>query len=181
MRRSLAYIIVLAIFLLAERGTVLGMFGLSGGPKAMTAGTCHERNGLPDSNCTPGSADPRVKQDNIMSTICISGYTKTVRPSTSYTAPLKILSIEEYGYADKNVSDYEYDHMVPLEIGGNATDTRNLWAEPEYGPYSFHDKDGFENYLHRMVCGGKMNLSEAQREIATDWVYYWEDAGEPKG
>jgi hypothetical protein len=44
---------------------------------------------LPDSSCTPGSYNPDVTQSNIHSTICVSGWTDTVRPSTSYTNPLK--------------------------------------------------------------------------------------------
>ena len=45
---------------------------------------------LPDPKCTPGATDPRVTQSNIQSTICVPGYTKTVRPSTSVTDPIKI-------------------------------------------------------------------------------------------
>src|SRR5579872_5329391 len=47
--------------------------------------TCHEKNGLPDPTCTPGSIDPAVTQATILSTICVNGYTKTVRPPVSYT------------------------------------------------------------------------------------------------
>ncbi|MGW4994883.1 hypothetical protein ACWEQ3_46110 [Streptomyces mirabilis] len=38
---------------------------------------------LPDSSCTPGSYNPNVTQSNIHSTICVSGWTATVRPPTS--------------------------------------------------------------------------------------------------
>ena len=30
--------------------------------------------------------------------------------------------------------------------------------------------DNVENYLHDQVCAGRMNLFEAQRAIATDWL-----------
>jgi hypothetical protein len=62
---------------------------------------------LPDSSCTPGSYNPDVTQSNISSTICVSGWTATVRPSTSYTNPLKAQGIIDYGYSDTNMSDYE--------------------------------------------------------------------------
>ncbi len=71
------------------------------------------------------------------------------------------------------------DHLVPLEIGGNPSSVANLWPEPGYGQYNFHVKDGFENYLHNAVCSDQMNLSEAQHEIATDWVTYWKKVGQP--
>jgi hypothetical protein len=140
---------------------------------------CHNVGGLPDPICTPGSIDPNVTQNNIGTTICVSGYTQTVRPSTSWTNPRKIQSIKDYGYIDTNTSDFEYDHLISLEIGGAPKDTKNLWPEPYYGLYNSHDKDGFENYLHRQVCSGAMSLAEAQNEISTNWVSYWIKAGEP--
>ena len=33
-----------------------------------------------------------------------------------------------------------------------------------------HEKDKVENYLHDQVCSGAMPLSEAQKEIATNWL-----------
>jgi hypothetical protein len=41
---------------------------------------CHLNSGLPDSKCTPGSTNAAVTQNNIKDTICVRGYTKTVRP-----------------------------------------------------------------------------------------------------
>jgi hypothetical protein len=120
-------------------------------------------------------------QANIQSTVCVSGYTATIRPSSSYTDKLKVQSISLYGYADKNLSSYEEDHLIPLEIGGGPTSVANLWAEPHSGKHSSLQKDGFENYLHAEVCSGKMPLATAQAQIATDWVKYWLAAGSPKG
>ncbi|MEU1596054.1 hypothetical protein ABZ468_25155 [Streptomyces sp. NPDC005708] len=48
------------------------------------ASTCsHARLPLLDSSCTPGAYNPDVTQSNIHSTICVSGWTATVRPPTS--------------------------------------------------------------------------------------------------
>lgn len=38
---------------------------------------------LPIHSATPGAIDPIVTQENIGSTICVVGYTKTVRPPVS--------------------------------------------------------------------------------------------------
>jgi hypothetical protein len=141
--------------------------------------TCHIINeDLPDPQCTPGAINPAVTQDNIKNTICVPGYTKTVRPPVSYTTPLKIKLMQSYGFTDSR-SNYELDHLISLEIGGNPSDVRNLWPEPGYGQYNFHIKDRFENYLHNAVCNGSMRLSDAQKEIATDWLSSWKKTGQP--
>jgi hypothetical protein len=119
-----------------------------------------------------------VTQDNIKKTICVPGYSRTVRPPVSYTTPLKIKLMQSYGFTDSR-SNYEFDHLISLEIGGNPKDVRNLWPEPGYGQYNFHIKDRFENYLHKQVCSGAMILSDAQKEIATDWISSWKKAGQP--
>jgi hypothetical protein len=136
---------------------------------AAVAGECHSVNGLPDPICTPGVADPRVTQDNILTTICVSGYTTKVRPSSRYTDALKVVQIKAYGYADTKLADYEEDHLIPLELGGNPTDSRNLWPEPLSGVYAATKKDGVENSLHTKVCAGLMTLAAAQAAIATNW------------
>jgi hypothetical protein len=89
-----------------------------------------------------------------------------VRPPAKYTNALKVQQIAEYGYTDTNVRDYEEDHFIPLELGGNPTDRENLW--PELGP-STNPKDIVEGKLHRLVCSGQMTLSDAQQRIRTNW------------
>lgn len=136
---------------------------------AMAPGQCHSVNGLPDPVCTPGVADPRVTQANILTTICVSGYTSKVRPSTAYTNGLKVEQMKAYGYTDTNLADYEEDHLIPLEIGGHPTDPKNLWPEPRTGAHPATQKDGVENSLHNKVCSGLMTLAAAQVAIAKNW------------
>jgi len=124
----------------------------------------------PNPAIAPGAVDPRVTQDTISQTICVAGYTKTVRPPVSYTDPLKVQQIGQYGYVDTSVTAYEEDHIVPLELGGAPADAKNLWPEP-YAPVpGAHQKDRVETYLHRQVCSGAMTLAAAQQAIETDWV-----------
>lgn len=82
------------------------------------------------------------------------GWTKTVRPPLSYTAPLKIKQIGQYGYSDTKTADYEEDHLVPLELGGAPRDPKNLWPEPRYGGKPAASKDSVENKLKVAVCNG---------------------------
>ena len=52
-----------------------------------------------------------MTQANIDSTICVSGYTKTVRPPESVTEPEKLASMAAYGDTD-SAHNYEYDHLI---------------------------------------------------------------------
>ena len=140
-------------------------------PPTVVASThCNSVNGLPDPICTPGVVDPRVIQDNISTTICVRGYTKTVRPPLNYTHDLKVRQIAEYGYADTNLADYEEDHLIPLELGGHPTDPKNLWPQSRAGDYPAAMKDRVENSLHSKVCAGVMTLAAAQAAIASNWA-----------
>jgi hypothetical protein len=127
----------------------------------------------PDPARTPGATNPDITQDNIRETICNPRWsTKSVRPPAAYTNQLKIEQIREYGYSDSALKDYEEDHFIPLELGGNPTDPKNLWPEP-FGTSvpdgGAHSKDKVENYLHAEVCAGSLTLEQAQREITEDW------------
>lgn len=139
-------------------------------------GTCKlgSRDGqpLPDPKCTPGAVNPAVRQDNIDETICKTGWTKTVRPPTSKTNPMKAASARSYAIASDQKG--EYDHLVSLELGGAPDDPRNLWVEP--GPIP-NPKDAVENKLHQAVCSGLIPLATAQKAIATNWVTAFDDAG----
>src|SRR5947208_5678057 len=114
---------------------------------------------LADPVRTPGVLNPDVTQANIRSTICRHGWTATIRPPTSYTNALKRKQMRQYGEAG-SLSDYQEDHLISLELGGNPTDPRNLWPEP-YPRAS--DVDRLENELNRLVCAGRISLAEGQR------------------
>lgn len=140
------------------------------------AGSCHQRGtgiyARPDARCTPGALNPDVTQASIATTICRGGWTATVRPPASITATEKRASMRAYGDGP-SASAYEYDHYVPLELGGAVNDARNLWPEPDYpmrAGFYLNPKDRLERVLNRQVCGGRMTLSRAQRLIASDWV-----------
>lgn len=119
---------------------------------------------LPDPACTPGAVDDTVTQDNIGSTICVSGYTTKIRPPASATDKVKQTMYGDYGLSDGTAS--ELDHLVSLELGG-SNDARNLWVEPGKIP---NPKDTVENTLHKAVCDHKVTLAAAQQAIAADWT-----------
>jgi hypothetical protein len=137
------------------------------GQTTKTAG-CAATNGLPDTACTPGGVSPAVTQDTIHSTICVSGYSASVRPPESVTNKIKKERLVAYGDAG-SMSDYELDHLISLELGGCPDCVANLWPEPYNILLGAHQKDKVENYLHKEVCNGTITLRDAQETIATDW------------
>jgi hypothetical protein len=121
---------------------------------------------LPDPRCTPGSIDPAVTQADIHSTICKSGYTRTVRPPEGQTERFKkYVAFPAYGLSWPRES--ELDHEVPLELGG-SNDATNLW--PEVGKPSGNPKDQVEDALNRAVCDGQVTLTAAQNAISSNWT-----------
>ena len=116
-----------------------------------------------DPRRTPGVLNPDVTQATIRTTICVTGWTRTVRPPTDYTNALKLKQLRAYGLRGPP-SAYQEDHLISLELGGDPTDPRNLWPEP----YPRAAKvDTIENELNAQVCSGALTLMEAQeRESA---------------
>ena len=132
---------------------------------------CTANQILQDPACTPGAV--LITNTSI---VCKVGYTKTVRDVSEATKK-KVFS--EYGIPYSQHSNYEVDHLISLEIGG-GNDISNLWPENSKITDGSLTKDKFENYLHAQVCGGKMTIAEAQKEISTNWlVFYKNDTTTP--
>lgn len=125
----------------------------------------------------PGATNPNITQANITDTICNPNWsTKSIRPPASYTTALKKKQLVEFGYADTKLADYEEDHLVSLELGGDPKDPNNLWPEKYTASVAdggARSKDQVENELHREVCAGTITLAQAQTIITTDWYAFY--------
>ena len=77
---------------------------------------------------------------------------------------------ENYGADYRRAEEYELDFLITPELGGTA-DLRNLWPQP-YGStqWNAYVKDELELLFRRLVCEGTIDISTAQREMATDWI-----------
>lgn len=137
------------------------------GVQQKTAG-CRPVNGLPDSACTPGAV-----LNATVSQICQSGYASSVR---NVPTSEKNQVYAEYGISHHATGDFEVDHLISLELGG-SNDIANLWPEAALPKPGFHEKDKVENYLHDQVCSGAISLSNAQHEIATNWLAVYQRMG----
>ena len=109
---------------------------------------------------TPGALNPDVTQANILTTICVRGWTRTIRPPSDYTSRLKLEQMRAYGVGG-SPRKFQEDHLISLELGGHPTDPRNLWPEPY--PRAA-EVDQIENELNAKVCSGELTLAQAQQK-----------------
>ena len=107
---------------------------------------------------TPGVLNPDVTQATIGTTICVQGWTRSIRPPTEYTTELKLRQMRAYRETG-SPSAYQEDHLISLELGGHPTDPRNLWPEPYPRAANV---DAIENDLNAQVCSGSLTLAQAQ-------------------
>jgi len=113
--------------------------------------------------------NPDVTEDTIGQTICVPGYTSSVRPSSSYTNSVKAKLLRENGINESMMRYYELDHIVPLALGGHPRKPGNLALQPWDGEHGAIRKDQLERRLQILVCRGELKLSDAQACIAQDW------------
>ena len=130
-------------------------------------------NGLPipDRVCTPGAVGDRVTQATVTTTICVPNWTATIRPSLKVTEPVKTAAMLAYGIPRAQRGKVEFDHLVPLSLGG-ADDTANLWPQLSDLPGAgfANSKDTVERVLVAAVCHRVITLDQARRAIVTDWT-----------
>jgi hypothetical protein len=171
-----AFIVVLLIAVfLYYRSKPGGARTVSHGPVSTPSVTARAgpEYAYPNLDLTPGAIDPTVTQDNIQSTICVPGYTRTVRPPERIARRLKLQIMEAYRRSG-DLKDYELDHFIPLELGGCPDCVTNLWPESYDPSFGAKQKDRVENHLHRQVCSGDISLKEGQDEIRNDWVQVYD-------
>lgn len=116
---------------------------------------------LPDTRLTPGATRPVTA-----SQICAGS------GPVEATPPLRMQQavFHEYGIDGAPPRAYEVDHLITPALGG-TDDIRNLWPEPYTSTeWNAHVKDELEDYLHDLVCGGKLDLATAQRDMASNWI-----------
>jgi anti-sigma factor RsiW len=130
--------------------------------RASTAVIPFEPGAVPDHGLTPG-ATRRVT----IGDVCSMADEDVVR---EVPMSLRQRVFQEYGIANARADDYEIDYLIAPGLGG-VEDIHNLWPEPYTSPmWNAHVKDALEEHLHQLVCAGKVDLSTAQNDIATDWI-----------
>lgn len=112
--------------------------------------------------------NPAVTQSNIRTTICVSGWTATIRPPDTYTTLLKLeqLAVMFPDLTPMQIRNtaklYEEDHILPLSSGGHPKSPKNLEPQLWSGKYGAHAKDVIELKVHKDICLGKLTLAQGQ-------------------
>jgi hypothetical protein len=116
---------------------------------------------IPDSRLTPGAtllvSRPAVcAQENIK--------------NKAVPVALQRKVFEQYGISGADPRAYEVDYLVTPALGG-ADDIHNLWPHSySHTVWNARVKDALEDRLRELVCDGSIDLSEAQSEIAANWI-----------
>ena len=116
----------------------------------------------PNHVLTPGAAR-RISLEKV----CSLSHEEVVKQVSPYQRQ-KVF--EEYGIPLDQADKYEVDYLITPGLGGDD-DLRNLWPEPYNTPtWNAHVKDTLEERLHELVCSHRLDLSEAQKAITSDWI-----------
>jgi hypothetical protein len=127
-----------------------------------SAGLTFATMAVPDHNLTPGATRPVS-----LGEVCSMPHEEVVRDVSS---SVRQEVFKEYGIVNPRAEDYEIDYLIAPGLGGTE-DIHNLWPEPATSSaWNAHVKDDLEERLHQLVCDGELDLSTAQRAIATDWI-----------
>lgn len=117
---------------------------------------------IPNLRLTPGFVRPMSLND-----VCTATYSDDAE---EVPASIRQEVFHEYHVNAQDSTPYALDYLVSPQLGGTA-DIRNLWPEPEgHTVWNMRAKDALEDHLHELVCQGKVDLTTAQRDLATNWI-----------
>lgn len=130
-----------------------------------SSGDVRDGGELPDPHCTPGSVG-EVKVD----LVCNPRFQSYHR--VDVTKP-RLAAMRAYGVRIEDSGVTEYDHRVPLSLGG-ANDVSNLWPQRSditgARPLYRNSKDAIEYTVWYAVCKRHtVALADAQRAFMGDW------------
>lgn len=120
----------------------------------LVAGTAHAQ-----------SLNPAVTPETIASTICVKGWTASVRPPYHETQVIKRDLLRAQGLDWSHAPEFQLDHTMPICLGGHPSDPANFQLQPIEEAYR---KDRIEWKACCLVCSGQITLADAQAAMV-DW------------
>ncbi len=118
---------------------------------------------LPNRSLTPGAV-----RNVALADLCQVVDDDDLDPVVSVPTQKTIFS--EYGIPpEQSRVNFQMDYLINPQLGG-VDDVRNLWPQPYSSEWNARAKDELERHLHQMVCDHKIELADAQREIAENWI-----------
>ena len=116
----------------------------------------------PDFSVTPGNictpTDPNFKEYRYPEHIAYC--------NRNVTKEMKLKVAASYNVPQSDWSKYEFDHLIPLGIGGDSS-IDNLWPQPR-GDSDSDGKDKLENELYNQMVAGTITQKAAVQKIY-DW------------
>jgi hypothetical protein len=79
------------------------------------------------------------------------------------TESMKEQAAAHYGIPKSDWGNYEFDHLIPLAIGGDSH-IDNVWPQP-HGPNGSYVKDRLEEQLYLQMKAGTITQAEAVQQI----------------
>ncbi|HXT01864.1 MAG TPA: hypothetical protein VN915_14410 [Elusimicrobiota bacterium] len=114
----------------------------------------------PDSSYTPGHlcspGDPNFKEYRYAEHIPYC--------NRNVTLQMKLTIAQHYGVPQADWNGYEFDHLIPLAIGGDSS-IDNLWPQPHGDPDGSNGKDKLEDLLYREMAAGQITQAAAVQQI----------------
>jgi hypothetical protein len=114
----------------------------------------------PDSSYTPGHlcqpSDPNFKEYRYKEHIPYCNRNVTDEMKTTIAA--------HYGVPQSAWSGYEFDHLIPLAIGGDSS-IDNVWPQPHGDPDGSNGKDKLEDLMYQKINAGSITQAEAVQQI----------------
>ena len=114
----------------------------------------------PDSSYTPGHlcspSDPNFKEYRYVEHIPYC--------NRNVTQQMKLTIAQHYGVPQADWSGYEFDHLIPLAIGGDSS-IDNVWPQPHGDPDGSNGKDKLEDLLYREMAAGSITQAQAVQQI----------------
>ena len=80
------------------------------------------------------------------------------------TSQMKTTVAGWYNVPQTDWSGYEFDHLIPLAIGGDSSND-NVWPQPHGDPDGSNGKDRLEDLLYHEMVAGTITQSEAVQQI----------------
>ena len=115
----------------------------------------------PDRNLTPGAIVLVSRGD-----VC----TESTANDKPVPVGLRRRVFGEYGITSAEPGAYELDYLITPALGG-ADDIHNLWPQSKRATvWNAQVKDALEEHLRNLVCTGRVDLTTAQRDMATNWI-----------
>jgi hypothetical protein len=116
---------------------------------------------VPDRSLTPGATILLTQGE-----VCRESSAK----NKSVPAAMQRRVFDEYGIRSATPAAYEVDYLITPALGG-ADDIHNLWPQTTTSVvWNAQVKDALEDHLRDLVCDGQLDLTTAQRELASNWI-----------